>query len=119
MNPDILIAIFSSTVLSTLITVFTAQLQNRHQRQQNLAMRDQTVADRYYDELREDIDNLRRQLTDSDHRGNKWQEQYYQLYAKYQFVKAQFELASQRIDELTSSIEELKTIIQTKEHNRE
>lgn len=115
MNPDIIVAILSSTVLSTLINVVTAQLQQRHQRQQQLDNRDQTVADRYYDELREDIETLRKELTDSNYRGNKWQEQYYQLYAKYQFVKAQFELASQKIDQLTKALEELKHTIHTKE----
>lgn len=112
---DIIIAILSSTVLSTLINFLQAHYHERHKRDQQQDNRDQNIADRYYDELRNDIEQLKRLLKDSEHRADKWQEQYYQLYAKYQIVKAQNELSASEIRELRSQLKRLETIITEKE----
>ncbi len=112
---EILIAVLSSTVLSTLINFLQTQRQQRHQRAERQETRDQTVADRYYDELRQDIEELKRQLKDSEHRADKWQELYYQLYAKYQSVKAQNELFNSEIRELKTQLQRLEKIITAKE----
>lgn len=112
---EIFIAILGSTVLSTLINFLQTQRQQRHQRAERLESRDQTVADRYYNELRKDIEELKRQLLDSEHRADKWQELYYQLYAKYQSVKAQYELSNSEIMELKTQLNRLEKIITAKE----
>lgn len=112
---EILLAILSSTVVTTLINFLQVKHQEKVKREHLLDNRDQAVADRYYDELRKDIEGLKRQLINSEHRADKWQEQYYQLYAKYQIVKAQNELSSSEIRELKTQLKRLENIVITKE----
>lgn len=108
-----------SLIVTQLAQLGMSLLKNRNQQQSAQTSRDQEIADRYYSELKSDIKQLQIQLIDAENRADKWQEMYYQLYAKYQFVKAQFEKADQHISELKTSIEELKTRIQTKEQFNE
>ncbi len=113
--PDLLIAVLSSAVVSSLVAIFGSWLQQRGKRKDQAISRDQSIADLFYEELKTEIKQMQKQLNDADHRADKWQEQYYQLYAKYQIVKSHYELATRRIDELTKALQELKNIIETKE----
>jgi chromosome segregation ATPase len=107
-------AIISLTV-SGAIEIVRNQLNQKNKLKSSSFNRDTEVADRFYDELRLDIDSLKKQLGDAEHRATKWQEQYYQLFAKYQIVKAHYEQASHKIENLTKAIEELKISIHSKE----
>ena len=68
---EILIAILSSTVLSTLINFLQQQHQAKSKRKELKDSRDQDVADRYYTELRGEIQELKKQLLDSEHHAER------------------------------------------------